>query len=82
MSAPTPRPTSTWSASPPRRIPDPQSSAPGQYVWEVPFTTGTGAMGTVTVSDADLGDPAKVRAMIAAQAQKLDNIARLTHDNG
>lgn len=80
MSSPNKVPVSTWNVTSTIRQPDPNSPGSGQWVYEVSFTTGAGANGSVYIPEAQIGDLIQVRSKIAALAQQLDALRTLTHE--
>ena len=81
MTTPTPTPTPT-PASVTGQIEQTQVGANGTLVqgMTITFTTGTGTTGSVFVPLAQY-NAATVKAMIAAQAAKIDAVAALTHES-
>lgn len=80
MSSPNHPGPSTWAVTSTIRMPDPANPGSGAYVYEIQFTTGAGATGTIYQPETQIGDALGIRAKIAALAAQLDTVRTLTHD--
>lgn len=82
MAANTENTAVTWTVNSTLRTPDPTNPQPGQWVYEVSFTTGSGASGVVNIPEARIGDQAYVRSVIHALAAQLDAVRTMTSQAG